>query len=744
MKPEVRRELIGVGALVVGIFLGLTLVGTPLTGSWGARLGLGLWRFLGAGAVLLPVLGIGWALAAFKRLGALSAPRAAALGGGLVLLVPYGIGTATGIRPEDVAASHTLAGLLPGYLAAVVHAAVGTAGAALVGLFGLSALGILTVGWHPLVLLRTGERGSEKRDAGSGMRDARSEKREARSGMRDASKSEEIERKVQALKAAKARMGKLTHPASPIPHPAPGVLIPPLDLLTPAAAEDADAGVAQIELMGHKLIETLQTFRVEGSIAGRTVGPVVTQYEVAPGPGVKVGRIAALADDLALAMRAASLRIVAPIPGKAAVGIEVPNPHPRMVTIRELLETPEYQRRQRALPVALGRNLEGEAVVDDLAKMPHLLIAGVTGSGKSVCINTIITSLVYAHPPETLRLLMIDPKMVELSMYASLPHLGHPVVTNNHKAATVFKWAVGEMDRRYRLLHANHARNVGDFNRKVREGKKLAEAEVTRDGGRGTGGGDSSLVPRPPSPYSGGILPYIVLIVDELADLMLTVQGEVETPLATLAQKARAIGIHLLLATQRPSVNVITGLIKANFPCRIAFRVSAKVDSRTILDQNGAEALLGNGDMLFLPPGKSEPVRIQGAFISTEETERLMDWYRRQAPAAAADQAKHAIVEQIAAIEVAEAREGGRGKGDEGSGSGDERDTLFRQAAEVCIQNQLGSTSLLQRRMSIGYGRAARIIDQLEQAGILGPANGSKPRDVLVGLEELDEICGRR
>jgi len=300
------------------------------------------------------------------------------------------------------------------------------------------------------------------------------------------------------------------------------------------------------------------------------------------------------------------------------------------------------------------------------------------------------------------------------------------------------------MERRYRLLHANHARNVGDFNKKVRDGKKLAESDVTgmRDA-RGGMGGDASRIPLPASrDYSGGILPYIVLIVDELADLMLTVQGEIETPLATLAQKARAIGIHLLLATQRPSVNVITGLIKANFPCRIAFRVSAKVDSRTILDQNGAETLLGNGDMLFLPPGKSEPVRIQGAFISTEETERLMEWYRGRAAAGAADQARRQIVEQIAAIEEAEARDEGRGTGEEGAAGG-ARDTLFRQAAEVCIQNQLGSTSLLQRRMSIGYGRAARIIDQLEQAGILGPANGSKPRDVLVGLEELDEICGR-
>src|SRR5438445_329330 len=510
-------------------------------------------------------------------------------------------------------------------------------------------------------------------------------------------------------------------------------MIPPLDLLMPAPPEDGEAGLAQIEQMGQKLIETLHTFRVEGAIAGRTVGPVVTQYEVAPGPGVKGGRIAALADDLALAMRAASLRIVAPIPGKAAVGIEVPNPTPRMVTVRELLESPEYQRRQRTLPAALGRNLEGDAVVDDLAKMPHLLIAGVTGSGKSVCINTIITSLIYTHPPETLRLLMIDPKMVELSMYASLPHLGHPVVTNNHKAATVLKWAVGEMERRYRLLHANHARNVADFNRKVEQKRPLKGPRETL----ATQAGLQRELPFD-ADYAGGVLPYIVLIVDELADLMLTVQGEIETPLATLAQKARAIGIHLLLATQRPSVNVITGLIKANFPCRIAFRVSAKVDSRTILDQNGAETLLGNGDMLFLPPGKSELMRVQGAFISTDETERLMEWYRKH-PSEASEKAKQAITEQITAIDEEKDREEGRGTGEGGTG---ERDTLFRQAAEVCIQNQIGSTSLLQRRMSIGYGRAARIIDQLELAGILGPANGSKPRDVLVGLDDLDEICG--
>src|SRR5213080_4119281 len=600
MTPKARQELVVIGALVVGLFLGLTLLRLPITGSWGERIGSLLWRVFGAGSVLLPVLGIGWALAAFERLGTLSAGRAAALGGGLVVLLPYGIGTVTGagFGPDYRTWGPTvkLVGVLPAALAHGVHQAVGTAGGVLVGLFALSALGLLTVGWHPLVVLRTRETGIGKRET------AKPPKQKG--AVKDAPP---VQPDTTILVSRFPKDRKQKSPPAPKPVMVPeGVLIPPIHLLTAAPVDDGDGGLVQIEQMGQKLIETLQTFRVEGSIAGRTVGPVVTQYEVAPGPGVKVGRIASLADDLALAMRAPSLRIVAPIPGKAAVGIEVPNPIPRMVHVRELIEGADYQRANRALPLGLGKNLEGEPVIADLAKMPHLLIAGVTGSGKSVCINTIITSLIYTHPPDRLKLLMIDPKMVELSMYEKLPHLGLPVVTNHHKAASVLKWAVWEMERRYRLLHANHARNIVDFNHKVEQGKSLVDAG-TGEVGRGTGGSliAPSPVPRPPSLYSGGVVPYIVLIVDELADLMLTVQGEIETPLATLAQKARAIGIHLVLATQRPSVNVITGLIKANFPARISFRVATKVHSRTILDANGAETLLGNGDMLFLPPGKS-------------------------------------------------------------------------------------------------------------------------------------------
>jgi S-DNA-T family DNA segregation ATPase FtsK/SpoIIIE len=511
--------------------------------------------------------------------------------------------------------------------------------------------------------------------------------------------------------------------------------LPSPELLTPPPPRNADVGKRELDAMGVKLMDALRTFRVEGDLVGRTTGPVVTQFEVAPAAGVKVRQIANLANDLALAMRAQSIRIVAPIPGRGAVGVEVPNPTAEIVAFREMIEAREFQHARAALPIALGKDLEGRPIIADLAKMPHLLIAGATGSGKSICINTLITSLVYRHTPTTLRLLMIDPKMVELSVYNVLPHLRHKVVTDNRDAAAVLKWAVIEMQDRYELMAANGARNIQDFNRKVLEGQKLKNAKRNE-------------VAFEDLEYKGGIVPYIVLIIDELADLMMTVQGEIETPLAMLAQKARAIGIHLILATQRPSVNVITGLIKANFPSRIGFRVASQVDSRTILDGIGAEALLGNGDMLFIPPGKSEPARLQGAYISSEDTERLMGWYElRREQRKAAFEAQGLIVDDspnepdiIESIRKKEAEEASNADGDNYDDA--DRDKLFREAAEVVIQHQQGSTSLLQRRLKVGYGRAARIIDQLHAAGILGPPDGSKPRDVLAGLDDLNRIVG--
>ena len=505
--------------------------------------------------------------------------------------------------------------------------------------------------------------------------------------------------------------------------------VPPVDLLSAPESQDRASMERQLDALGQVLVEKLGTFNIKSSLGGRTTGPVVTQFEVVPAPGVKVNRIANLDADLALAMKARTIRIVAPIPGKGAVGVEIPNPTPEIVNLREILEAREFRSAKGVLPLALGKDLNGKPYVSPLEKMPHVLIAGATGAGKSVCLNTIVTSLVYRHTPETLRLLMIDPKMVELSVYSRLPHLRHNVVTDPRDAAGVLKWAVIEMERRYALLKANYVRSIGEFNKKVREGQVLRRSEP-----KGPEGDEDRWI------YAEGIMPYIVVVVDELADLMMTVQSEVEKPLTQLAQKARAIGIHLIVATQRPSVNVITGLIKANFPTRIAFRVASKTDSRTILDQNGADALLGNGDMLFLPPGGSVPVRIQGAFLPTEDTERLMGWYVELL-----ERHAEATGQPIETPDETDILEEVRGAELEESGGGPEEikgdwDSLFVKAAEVCIQNGTGSTSLLQRKLGIGYGRAARIVDQLHDAGVLGPSEGAKGREVLMMLDELDQF----
>jgi S-DNA-T family DNA segregation ATPase FtsK/SpoIIIE len=735
-----RRRLGAITALVAGLFIGVTLLPITATGPVGRTLGHGLWQMLGAGALGIPLLGIGLALAGFDRLGKLDMKRSAILIAGLSVLVPYLIGVLTGVSRADFdpdlgerGFAASVVGWLPGFFADTISGKIGPLGAVLLGFLALSALTLATFAWHPLQRLEGGSEGRRER---------------GKAGTRDRGKEATREEKeVPALPTSerqgrKDRKGKRSQTTGGTAVAAIDEEsdVPPVELLTPPSNQDIDAGEAQLDRLGQSLIETLRTFKVEGSPGQRTTGPVVTQFEVVPAPGVKAGRIGALADDLAIAMRVPSVR-VAPIPGKGAVGVEIPNPTARIVTLRELFNSEEWERRRAVLPIALGHDLEGQPVIADLTKMPHLLIAGATGTGKSVTINTIITSLIYRYPPQKLRFLMIDPKMVELSMYNALPHLRHKVVTNNHDAATVLKWAVFEMQRRYELLQANGARNIADFNRKVEEGKPLRNPPKPKPTLATINAEAADTPPEPPvdEAYKEGVLPFVVMIIDELADLMMTVQGEVETPLAILAQKARAIGIHLILATQRPSVNVITGLIKANFPSRVAFRVASKVDSRTILDQNGAEALLGNGDMLFMPPGKSEPMRLQGAYIGTDESERVMEWY--VARRAARRQAQEAAEAQEADIlEVVRAREGESESGSEIQ-EGD-RDALFREAAEACIQNQGGSTSLLQRRLRIGYGRAARIIDQLESGGILGPPDGSRPRDVLIGFDQLDEYCG--
>ena len=514
----------------------------------------------------------------------------------------------------------------------------------------------------------------------------------------------------------------------PEPELPDGPALPSIDLLDAPEPRDLAGMELQLSRLGEILVEKLQSFGVRSMIGGRTTGPVVTQFEVVPAPGVKVNRIANLEADLALAMKARSIRIVAPIPGKGAVGVEIPNPDPEIVYLRDILESGAFLSSRATLPLALGKDLTGRPYVADLARMPHVLIAGATGSGKSVCLNAFITSLVYSHSPESLRLLMVDPKMVELSVYGDLPHLRHPVVTDPSEASGVLKWAVMEMERRYALLSANQARSLKEFNQMVRDGRPLRAP------------------PRPPAPgeepvdepCEEGILPYVVVIIDELADLMMTVQAEVERPLTLLAQKARAIGIHLMVATQRPSVNVITGLIKANFPCRIAFRVASKTDSRTILDQNGADALLGNGDMLFLPPGQGEPVRIQGAFIPGSDTNRLTGWFRRLARHWEEEGEMPDFAGEEDILAMVRSREGEGAAEDEDGPT--ERDDLFFAAAEVCVRQNQGSTSLLQRKLRIGYGRAARVVDQLHEAGVLGPPDGSKPREVLMGLDDIESL----
>ncbi|MCY3612275.1 MAG: DNA translocase FtsK 4TM domain-containing protein [Gemmatimonadetes bacterium] len=582
--------------------------------------------------------------------------------------------------------------------------------------------------------------------AGGRWRSRKRERRRAKRAEMGAQKTARLPG-TSADEGTDAVAGTVSEPESEVPEPAvsmaqpagPDLLrddelpsvdypLPGLELLTAPRHESRLGMERELDGLGEVLTRTLETFNIKSRIAGRTTGPAVTQYEVVPAPGIKVNRIANLDADLALAMKAKSVRIVAPIPGKGAVGVEIPNPQPEMVRLREILDAPVFARSRGLLPLALGKDLTGNPFVADLAGMPHALIAGATGSGKSVCLNTIITSLVYRHGPDRLRFLLIDPKMVELSAYADLPHLRHPVVTDPREAAGALKWAVLEMDRRYGLLSANGVRSLHEFNERLEGGAEMKLA--VPDGPEEE---EDSWI------YDGGPLPWIVVVVDELADLMMTVQAEVEKPLTQLAQKARAIGIHLLVATQRPSVNVITGLIKANFPCRVAFRVASKTDSRTILDQNGADSLLGSGDMLFLPPAKSEPVRMQGAFISTGETEALMGWYREQADTLEALKAR-VRSDEADILDAVKAAESEDDAGSDGAIRGD-WDPLFREAAGACIQQGAGSTSLLQRRLRIGYGRAARIVDQLHDAGVLGPPDGSKPRDVLVGQAGLDEIC---
>ena len=513
----------------------------------------------------------------------------------------------------------------------------------------------------------------------------------------------------------------------PLPKNKGDYQFPDLDLLDqPEESNETESEDDHVETADN-LVRTLKEFGVEVTMGEVHTGPVITRYEVFPAAGVRVERIVSLDKNIALALKATAVRIMAPVPGKGCVGIEVPNRHAKPVRIREIIESEDWAGSHAEIPIALGKDVSGKPLIADLTKMPHLLIAGATGAGKTVCINSIITSLLYHASPDDLRFLMVDPKIVEMKIFNDLPHMLIPVVTEPKKVPGALKWLINEMERRYQIFAKVGVRNIAGFNaHRKKEAEKAeqqpAAASPAEDDPMGAV--PEAVAPEVHVPRDSELeipekLPYIVAIIDELADLMMVAPADVESGIARLAQLARAAGIHLVIATQRPSVNVITGVIKANLPSRIAFQVASKVDSRTILDTGGAEQLIGRGDMLFSPPGSSRLVRSQGAFISDDEINRIVDFLKQNGP----PQFSADIQEQIERPDAEDSAD-------------EEEDDLLSDAIEVLRSTKRASTSMLQRRLRVGYNRAARLMEIMERRGIVGPENGSSPREILVNLEE--------
>lgn len=485
----------------------------------------------------------------------------------------------------------------------------------------------------------------------------------------------------------------------------PQYIFPPISLLAPVKAEDTRSINNELESTGRRLVDVLSSFGVDAKIINISRGPAVTRYELKPSAGVKISKITNLSDDIALNLASSGIRIEAPIPNKSAVGIEVPNKSTSVVNVREIIDSPAFENSKSKLTVALGKDIAGTITVTDISKMPHGLIAGATGSGKSVCINSIIISLLYNATPEEVKLLLIDPKVVELGIYNGIPHLLVPVVTDPRKAAGSLGWAVQEMEHRYKLFAENDVRSIDGYN-------ELAEIRE-----------DLAKMPR------------IVIIIDELADLMMTAPGDVESSIMRITQKARAAGIHLIVATQRPSVDVVTGLIKANIPTRVAFAVSSQIDSRTILDVGGAEKLMGRGDMLFCPYGANKPFRIQGCYVSDSEVEAVVGFIKKSQKSDYSDE----IAMEIERLAV-ESKNSKGGSKQEDTDNGDDADPELNRAIEVVVEAGHASTSLLQKRLKLGYARASRIIDQMEARGIVEGYKGSKPRNVLISRDQLNEM----
>jgi len=731
LSPHRRGEIVGVGIISFALIIFLSLVSYDVqdfvraererTANWigmpGAYLGRTVFTLIGWSAFLVPLFLLYWGLRRFrsKQFSNSLLP----LSGTLIFTLSLCTLLAM-FQHGDKAQMFSAGGIIGAYAAARM-VVFGPVGSYLI-LFSLVAISLLLsteVLFTPLLVRsrnalvqRWSRWRARRRTIKTNLEKVRDEKPAAERKEKKKPEEEDVilvapdegleneedffPRILTAEESQGRRASKKKHRAA-TPRQLENYKLPPLSLLAKPKGPTESLSRQEILQNSETLERTLAEFDIAAKVVEVNHGPVITRYELEPPPGVKVNRIVGLADNLALALRALHVRIVAPIPGKAAVGVEIPNRKRADVVIREILSSDSYQAHSSLLKLAMGKTISGEPFVADLATMPHLLIAGATGSGKSVCVNSIIASLLVNASPDEVKFLMIDPKRVELRGYNALPHMIAPVVTDPKRAAAALRWIVEEMEDRYRHLSRAGVRDIDEFNlaQKAALTGDLEEAD----------------------PVLPGRLPYIVVIIDELADLMMVARGEIEAAVARLAQMSRAVGIHLVLATQRPSVNIITGVIKANFPTRIAFQVSSKVDSRTILDCNGAETLLGRGDMLFSYGGAAKPVRLQGSLVTTAETEALTEFIKAQ-------QEVEYLEEEF------EEQEEAGGLNDDGL-AGD--DDLYQEAVELVYTTGSASTSLLQRRLKIGYGRAARLLDEMEEQGIVGPPRGSKPREVLAG-----------
>jgi len=699
------REVQGIVALTAGVFVLVALAifdpavapgeQSSMVGPVGIWLAWACFRSFGYAAFLFPLAAGVWGVSAFVR--PLAARGWTPIAGLLVLLL-----AATGLLQQATdtfaAARVTHGGIVPagGFTgwaaAAALHATIGNAGAWLLLLTAVpvGALLVTQISYAAvtrLVSARLARLRKRRAAAAPGAKDDAALPIIAEASMEAAELA--LPTIVEPARAKSTLMEKGLSWQETFDfgkHGAEAFQLPPVGLLQAPSATELKRTREELQDNAEILRRKLADFEVDGRIVQVSPGPIITSYEFEPAAGVKVAQVVNLADDLALALKAASVRIVGPIPGRGTVAVEVPNDEWATVYLREIFVSAEFAESKGKLPLALGKDVNGMPVVADLTAMPHLLVAGATGSGKSVGLNSMICSILYKATPADVRFLMVDPKRLELSVYEGIPHLLSPVVTDAKEAAARLRWIVGKMDERYKALQLKQVRNIEGYNKAVPPEEKL---------------------------------PYWVVVVDELADLMMVSAGEVQTSLVRLAQIARAVGIHLIIATQRPSVDVVTGLIKANFPTRIAFQVASKVDSRTVLDGNGAEQLLGRGDMIYVPPGANKQLRVHGAWVSDDEVKAVCEFLRTQGTA---------VYEEVVLPTEAEAAEGGDAA---------DRDDLYWDAVHLVIGQRQGSISFLQRRMRLGYPKAARFIDMMEQDRVLGPGDGAKPREVLVGPEYL-------